>query len=171
MSIAHLIALLDASPLVLALVFTGIPLVAWLYGLPLSSFRAGAAPHRHVFSVLVFLACIPGAMSLVLTAYSLFLLKTDLLRVNVLVFFLPIFSMAATLILIRRKTDLTALPGFDRVSSLFVLLTVTFLLVVLAEKTRILLLFHGSVVGLLVFVAGLFLVLRWARGRLFTTRR
>ena len=171
MSVADLLELLAGNSLILLIVFLSLPLLAWLYGLPISRFKAGRSPHCYIYAVLVYLVCIPGAMALTLSGYFLFFLRANMMNVNILVFFLPIVSMIATLMLIRQKTELARLPGFDRVSSLFIVLTVTFILVALIQKTRIWLLFHGSILGLLLFVALLFFLLKWAGDRLFAGRR
>lgn len=171
MSIRDLITILGNNPLILITVFVALPLAAWLYGLPLSRSRAAGSPHCYVYATLVYLVSIPGSLALVLTGYALFFLRTDLLSVNLLVFFLPIVSLVVTLIAIRSKVDLDRLPGFGRIVGLFALLITTFVLVLFVQKTRIWVLFHGSLLTLLVFIIILFLVLRWAAGKVLAGRR
>ena len=164
MSISDVITILGYNPLILATIFTGLPLTAWLYGLPLSRSRAARTPHRYFYAILIYLAAIPGSLALTLTGYSLFFLRADLMSLNLLVFFLPVVSMAGTLVVIKAKVDLDRLPGFDRIIGLIVLLAATFTIALLIQKTKIWVLFHGSLTALAVFIVALFLLLRWAVG-------
>ena len=50
-------------------------------------------------------ADIPGIMSAVLIAYTLFLTRTNLLQVNLLVYFLPLLGMGLTYYLIGRNVS------------------------------------------------------------------
>ncbi len=171
MSISDLITILGNHPLALSALFLGLPLISWLYGIPLSKSKAVRSPHSYTYALLVYLTAIPGAFSLALTGYVLFFLKANLLSVNLVVFFLPMLSMVITLTVIRAKVDLNRLPGFDRIIGLFTLLLVTFILVLLIEKTRIWVLFHGSMTTLVLFVLFLFFLLRWASSKLFSARK
>ena len=167
MSIVDLIDLLGEYPLPLLALFTLIPLFSFIYGKLHAKGRGVHSPHKYVYSTLVYLVCIPGALSFVLTAYTLFFLRANLLAVNFLVYFLPIVSMVVTLVIMGKSVDLDDLPGFDRITGLFVLLIITFVLALLVQRTRVWLLFRGSVVTFIVIVVVLFLLLRWAARRLF----
>lgn len=171
MTISDVITLLGNNPLILIAIFIGLPLAAWLYGLSLSSFKAARPPHCHVYATFIYLTAIPGILALVLTGYSLFFLRVNLMNLNLLVFFLPIVSMIGTLTVIKAKVDLDRLPGFGRISALFVLLATTFILALLIQKTRIWVLFHGSLTALVIFIVVLFLILQWAMGRVTGRKR
>ncbi|MCB0346219.1 MAG: hypothetical protein KDD66_13965, partial [Bdellovibrionales bacterium] len=121
-------------------------------------------------SLLVYAACIPGILAAVLTAYSLFFLRANLLEANLLVYFLPIASMIATLCFLAKSMSFDAIPGFDRLSGLMTVIAVTFILVLALERTRIWLFFGGSIAKLAALVAGLFLLLRWGTNALFRGR-
>ena len=167
MSIIDVIDLLGEYPAALIGIFVVIPLFSFLYGQLHARRRGNESPHKYVYSVLVYVSCIPGALSLVLTTYVFFFLRANLLAVNLLVFFLPIVSMVITLAVIGRQADVDDLPGFGRITGLFVLLIVTFILALLIQRTRIWVLFRGSIVTFILVVIVLFLALRWAAGRLF----
>ena len=55
-----------------------------------------------------------GLFAAVITAYGLFFTRTNLLEVNLLVYALPIVSMAFTLLAVRRNVEFESIPGFDR---------------------------------------------------------
>ncbi|MEZ4765253.1 MAG: hypothetical protein R3C26_19345 [Calditrichia bacterium] len=96
-----------------------------------------------------------------LTAYSLFFLRSNLLEVNALIYFLPIISMIVTLALMRRNVNFDYLPGFDRLRGLMLLLAVTFIVSFLLMQLRIWLFFGGSIGSLLIGMILIFLLLRY----------
>src|SRR6185312_16756626 len=113
---------------------------------------------------------IPGLLACVLTGYQLFFQRADLLNVNIAVYFLPIFSMIVTLIFIHKTVNFENVPGFDRISGLMVMIGCSFVIALIIDKTRILLLFHGPIVMLLAFAAGVFAMIKWGTYMLFRRR-
>lgn len=167
MSIIDLVNLVGEYPIHLLVIFILIPLFSFIYGRLYTGGRGSYSPHKYVYSILVYLSCIPGAFSFVLTAYTLFFLRANLLAVNFLVYFLPIVSMVVTVVIIGKNVDLDDLPGFDRITGLFVLLILTFVLALLVQRMRVWVLFHGSFAAFVITVIVLFLLLKWAARRLF----
>jgi hypothetical protein len=147
------------------------PLVAAaVLSLALSRDRASQPPWRHVLSTIVYFTCVPGMLAAVLTAYVLFFTGESLLDVSLVVHALPIVAMVATLILVSRVASFDALPGFDRLWGLMVLIAVTFVVVLAVSRTRIWLLFGGSFVQFLAASAFLFALLKWATHAAFRRR-
>jgi len=136
-------------------------LLSWLTGLMHPRGAGGRAPWRYVYAVLVYLACVPGIFASVLTGYALFFRDENLLEVNALVYVLPIVTMAATLVLVRRSAELDEVPGFERLSGLIVMLAASFAIALGLRKTRIFLFFGSSIITLFVLAAGSFVLLRW----------
>ncbi|MBP7961014.1 MAG: hypothetical protein KBG20_00595 [Caldilineaceae bacterium] len=124
-------------------------------------------PWRFVYAGLVYAVCVPGIFAAVLTAYSLFFRNESLLDVNLLVYFLPIISMFVTLVFMRQNVDFKQVPGFDRLSGLMVLLGVSFVVALAIQRTRIWVLFGGSIGMLFGLALFAFLLLKWATHRLF----
>ncbi len=156
-------------PLLLA-VFVGLPLVA--LGLnKLAGRDAEKGGWRYGYSVLSYLSCLPGMFATALTLYSLFLLRTNLLRVNVLVYFLPIISMAATLVIIHRAVKFEAIPGFGRLSGLMALLGISFLTVFLMDRFHVLAIFGGHIGWLAVAALALYAILRLGLKKIQGTER
>lgn len=128
--------------------------------------RAAHAPWKHFYSFLVYLTCIPGMLSLVLTAYTIFFTHENILDVNVTVYFLPVVCMVLTLFLIGREVPFDALPGFDRLFGLMVMMAASFAIVLVISRTRIWLVFGGSFAAFLAWSAALFALLKWGAGLL-----
>src|ERR1043166_7026314 len=167
MTLRELISFLNHQPLVLVIIFVLAPLSAWVCGFLHERGSGGNAPWKYVYSVLVYLACVPGIFATVLTGYALFFTKENLLDLSVLVYVLPIVSMIVTLALIRKNVSFDAVPGFDRLSGLMVMLGCAFAIALAIEKTRIWIFFGGSIDRLLILAAGIFALLKWGTYMLF----
>lgn len=153
------------TPIVAALVT--VPALTWLVGVCHRQGEGRNAPWKYAYSVLVYLACIPGTFAAVLTAYAMFFRNENLLDSNLLIYFLPIFSMVATLVVIRKRLSFDDVPGFNRLSGLMVLMACSFGIALALHKTRIFVGFFGSVEMLFALAAGIFALLKWGSYMLF----
>ncbi len=167
MTVRELISILSAYPVRVA-VFLTVPPIGALVIRAVSGPNGGfRSPWRRFYSFLVFLACIPGMLAAVLTGYAVFFTRENLPDRDLLVYLLPILSMALTLILIGRFARLTTLPGFGRLSGLMTSLAAVFAILLILDRTRIWLFFGGSIWIFLLAVAALYLILRWSVRRMF----
>jgi hypothetical protein len=153
--------------MILAGLFLLPPVAAWLCGLAHGRGNGGNTPWKYAYSSLVYLACVPGTFAAVLTCYTLFFTRENLLDVNPLVYFLPIVSMVATLIVISRIVSFELVPGFNRLEGLMVMIACSFAVALAIQKTRIFIGFFGSIDRLLLLAAGVFALLRWGAYMLF----
>jgi hypothetical protein len=170
MTVNDLIKLASGHLLALVLFFVAPPVIAWICGAIHGRGNGGNAPWKYVYSVLVYLVCIPGLLASVLTGYQLFFQRGDLLNVNIAVYFLPILSMIVTLIFIHKTVNFENVPGFDRISGLMVMIGCSFVIALAIDKTRIWLMFHGSIAMLFALAAGIFALLKWGTYMLFRRR-
>ena len=166
MTIQDLINLLSKHQLVLIIVFCAIPFGAFLSGLLQGDRNCGESKIRYLYSVLIYLSCIPGMFSAVLTAYSLFFLRADLLRVNFLVYILPIISMVATLKIIKRKNSFDDIPGFQRILGLMLMIGTSFVVAFIVYRTVIFIGFIGRLTSLLVVALVVFILLKIAAAKM-----
>ena len=157
-------------PVLLLLVFVLPPVLAWLVGQLHGKGQGRLPPWKYIYSVLVYLVCVPGMFAGVITAYTLFFSNENLLDANLLVYFLPIVSMIVTLVLIRKNVSFDDVPGFDRLSGLVVMVGCSFVMALAIQKTRIFLFFGGSIEKLFLLAAGLFALLKWGSYMLFRGR-
>ncbi len=167
MTLEELFQLAGGYPAILAGLFVAPPVLAGLAGLSHARDLEGRSPFRWLYAVLVYLACVPGIFAAVVTGYMLFFQNADLMRVNVLVFFLPIASMVATLFLIHKAMPLKVVPGFDRLSGLMLLLGISFALALMIQKTRIFAFFGAGIETLFALAIGLFGLLKLGGAKLF----
>jgi len=155
---------------VLLLAFIVPPVLAWLAGKLHGKDQGKCAPWKYLYAVLVYLVCVPGMFAGVITAYTLFFSGDNLLDANLLVYFLPIASMVATLVLIRKNVSFDDVPGFDRLSGLMVMVACSFVIALVIQKTSIFVFFGGSIEKLFLLAAGVFALLKWGTYMLFRRR-
>jgi len=166
----NLIHQADQHPVALAAALAAPPLVALVVGRLHDHGRGGAGPWKYLYAVVVYLACVPGMFAGVLTAYTQFFSRENLLDTNLLVYFLPIVSMIITLVLIRKNVAFDEVPGFDRLSGLMVMVGCSFAIALAIQKTRIWIFFGGSIERLFILAAGIFGLLKWGAYMLFRRR-
>ncbi len=154
-------------PLILLAVFLVPPVLAWGLGMLHRKGDGDLGPWRYFYSFLVYLACVPGIFSSVLTAYSLFFIRQNLLHVNIFVYFLPIISMVATLVVIARNARWKNLPGVDRLTALITVLAISFSVALFVQKTRVWIVFGGRFTTLVAIALISFVFLKWSIYKLF----
>ena len=170
MTTRELIQTADQHTIVLVTAFLAPAIAAGLLGRVHERGRGGTAPWKYLYSVLVYLVCVPGMFAGVLTAYALFISRENLLDVNPLVYFLPIVSMIVTLILVRKAVSFDEVPGFDRLSGLMIMVGCSFAVALAIQKTNIWVVFGGSIERLFLLAAGVFALLKWGTYMLFRRR-
>ncbi len=154
MTLQQLFESATANSSLLIYLFLALPVLAFFLSW-ISDEEGNQNPWRYFFSTLIYMVCIPGIFAIILCIYSFFFERQNLLQVNVLIYFLPILSMLATLLFIRRKVDLAEIPGFDRIGGFMMVIAATFIIILILQKMRIWVVFMGSMWHLL----ALFLVL------------
>lgn len=167
MTLRDLIQSAANHPLPVFTSLAAVPLISWVLGVIHRSGEGRNSPWKYGYSVLVYLACVPGIFAAVLTAYALFFGNENLLDANLLIYFLPIVTMVVTLVIIRKRVSFDDVPGFDRLSGLMVLLGSSFAIALAIHKTRIFIGFFGSVETLFALAAGVFVLLKWGASTLF----
>lgn len=133
--------------------------------------RPGKGVLDYFLSFLVYLVAVPGMFSLTLLLYSSLMLRTNLLNVNLVVYFVPLVAMFLVFFLIARKTSLTALPGFGKIASLLTMLGIVFLIIFFLSRLHFVVGFFGSIKHLLLIALVLFIVFRVAAWRFFGGRK
>ena len=155
---------------------------AWLLGyflaLPVLTMLVAAALNSlqntriidYCLSMFIYFSAIPGMFSASLIFYSLFIAGHDLLKVDAVVYFLPIISMGSIFYLIGRKTDFDHLPGFGRLSGLMILLILVWIGVLCLYRFRFVIGFFSSVQSLIVIGLILFFIFKFGAYKAFGTK-
>jgi hypothetical protein len=166
LTIEDLIAAAGQHPGFLVAAFMAPPLGAWLAGRVHGPGGGARAPWRQVYALLVYAACVPGMLAAVLTAYAMFFTQTNLLQVDLLVYLLPLASMGATLFLVGRYTRFDDVPGFDRLTGLMTMIAVSFGVALAVAKSRLWVVFGGSIFLLFAIAAFAFGLIKWGAWKL-----
>ena len=150
---------------------TGVPLATLLWSTVHSRHVSRLGPWKYGYGVTIYLAVVPGVVSLVILAYSLFFAHENLLDRDLLTTFGPPASMLVTLVLVRRRLSFAEVPGFGRLWGLITLVALSFAAALALDKTRIFVGFFGSIDRLFLLAAGIYVVFQSAAWALFRRRR
>jgi hypothetical protein len=161
---------LGTQPLPVGAYLAALPVVALLLGLAHAKGKGNDAPWKYLYAALVYAACVPGMFGAMVTLYLLLFVQVNLLDVNALVTLGPLVSMAATLAIAGRNVDFGPLPGFGRLSGLMVVLGMTFAVLFALSRTRIWIVFGGSVFLLIALGAFVFALIKWGGYMAFRRR-
>lgn len=169
MTLQELLAALDANPLPVLAYFIALPALAWLAGRFHTRGAVYDSPLRWLYSAVLYGVCLPGLIAAV--AFADTLAHGRVVQAGVLSQLLPLLSMAVTFGLIRRQAEPEQIPGFRRMTGFMLLLVFTALGVFLLMRTRIWIFFGGGMGTLLIAMAVLFFLLKWAFDRAFGAGR
>lgn len=145
--------------------FLLIPFTAWLAGI----FGKGEGqmdPWKYLYSALIYMVCVPGIFAIFFNLYLFIFERRSIFETEIFTQLLPIVSMFVTLLLIRRNVSLDLVPGFGKITGLFMMITAAFAFFWVLDKTHLVVISYLPLwQGLLIFAA-LMLLMRWGWGRL-----
>ena len=136
MTLQEFFNLLAANPTIILFFFTAVPLTALLACI-FSREDGHRSPWKELFSILLYLASVPGIFAIILTIYLFLFEENSILETDVYTQILPIISMLVTIYIIKRHVDLDLIPGFDKLNSLFWMVTAILMLLWLVDRTHI----------------------------------
>ncbi len=119
-------------------------------------------PINYVYSAIVYAVTIPGLFSLILLLYSVFFLRTNLLQVDLVTYVVPILAMIITLVIVNRTIVMSRIPGFGKLSGLFILVIVTFIITYILQRMFFGVFFVGRIQHLALFFLALLFALKLA---------
>lgn len=165
MTLQEFFNFLVSNPFWIISYFLLIPFTAWLAGI----FGKGEGqedPWKYLYSALIYLVCVPGIFAVFFNLYLFIFERRSIFQTEIFTQLLPIVSMFVTLLLIRRNVSLDLVPGFDKITGLFMMITAAFAFFWVLDKTHLIVISYLPLwQGVLIF-AGLLLVMRWGWGRL-----
>ncbi|MBW1297313.1 hypothetical protein [Aquimarina litoralis] len=112
-------------------------------------------PITYFYGALIYAVTIPGLLALVLLLYSFFFLKTNLLQLDLVTYFVPLIAMIVSLIIINKTVSMSQIPGFGKLSGLFMLIMITFIITYVLQR----MFFGVFFVGRFQYLIGFFLLL------------
>ncbi len=124
------------------------------------------SPITYLYGILVYAVTIPGLLSLILVLYSFFFLKTNLLQLDLITYFVPLIAMIVTLIIINKTISMSGIPGFGKLSGLFILIMITFVITYILQRMFFGVFFVGNFQYLIIFFLALLFGLKIAWDRI-----
>lgn len=119
--------------LVYFLLAPGIALLAGAFG----KGEGHLSPWRYLYSFLIYMVALPGIFAITLSIYFFLFERRSILDTNIFTQILPVFSMAVTILIIRRQVRLDQVPGFDKLSGLIWIIASLMSLMWIIDKTHI----------------------------------
>ena len=165
MTIQTLIDWLATHPYYILYYFSGILLIAIVIISTLG--RSSIGTLKYLLSSLVFAVTIPGVLALLLILYHFLILRRSLLEVSILSYFFPVVAMALTLWILNRKVKMARLPGFTRLSSLIVIIFISFFILFILQRSYFGVFILGGFTQMLL-VFGLIMVVMTVAWKRFT---
>jgi hypothetical protein len=163
MTIDQLIALLVEHPAAVACLLVVSPVAAAGTGVCHTRDQGNDSPWKYVYMLLIYLACVPGIFAAVLAGYLFLFQGLNLLKLDLVVHFLPIAMMIVTLALINRKVrSFDGIPGFGRLSGLMLLLAISFAAAFALHRMHFGIVFFGSLGQFVLIAVAAFALLKWS---------
>ncbi len=146
----------------------------YFFALPFTAFLASIfgrneghlSPWKYLYTVLVYLACIPGIFAVTFNAYTFLFERQPIMQMNLMTQLLPILCMLITLWLIKKNVSLNDVPGFDKIGSLVFILTVLMIMMWILEKTHIFVFTFMPFYQFVLFFVGFLILIRWLWSRM-----
>jgi len=123
MTLRDVFEAVSGQPALLFLLLMAVPTGAFLVSLWSGETAEEIWNWRYVYTVLIYLACIPGVFAVTLNVYLFLFERQSIWDLHIAVQVLPILTMITTLTLIRRKIPFNYIPGFGKLSAILTLIT------------------------------------------------
>lgn len=136
MTLGQFFDVVSSQPSTVLFYFFALPITAFLASI-FGKNEGHLFPWNYLYSLLVYLACIPGVFAITLNAYLFLFERKPIMDTNLFTQILPIVCMLVTLWAIKKNIDLKLVPGFDKISSLILIITLLISMMWILEKTQI----------------------------------
>ncbi len=136
MTLGQFFEVVSIQPSIVLFYFFALPFTAFLATI-FGKGEGHLSPWKYLYTVLVYLACIPGIFAITLNIYMFLFERQPVMETNLFTQILPVLCMLLTIWMIRRNVSLNDVPGFDKISSLVFVITVLICMMWILEKTHI----------------------------------
>lgn len=157
MTIREFIQWVGENPTMTLVFFSFAPFTAML-ALILGKGEGHLSPWKYLYSVLVYICCIPGIFAVAFSVYMFLFERGSIMNTDLFTQILPLLSMILTLTLIKRNVSFGAIPGFGRISNLMMMIATLIVVMWLLDRTHIIAFSYIPIHVLLLVVAGLLLL-------------
>ena len=164
MTLKEFFELLAVNPAYIIGFFLLIPFAA-LVGTIIGRGEEAESVWRYYYAALIYLVTVPGIFSVTLNIYLFLFERRSVMEADIFTQILPIISMIATILIIRRQVNLERLPGFGKLSGLIWMIAAVLIIMWFLEKTRIYVFSYLPIGYVFLILVGLLVVFRlgWSR--------
>ena len=116
--------------------FTALPLtafLAWIFG----KGEGHISPWKYLYSILVYLAFIPGIFSITLSIYFFLFEKRSIMETDIVLQIVPVVVMILTYWLIKKNISMDQIPGFGKLSGLILMISVIMVAMWILDRTHV----------------------------------
>ena len=128
---------ISANPAILIVLLLAVPLATLVVNMWSGSTAEQVLKWKYVYAALAYLACVPGIFALTLNVYLFLFERQSIWTMNLGTQALPIVTMVATLMLIKRQIPFDFVPAFGKLSGFMTLITATMSIMWFIDRTRI----------------------------------
>ncbi|NNF35506.1 MAG: hypothetical protein HKN68_15460 [Saprospiraceae bacterium] len=157
MTLGQFLDLLAQNPTVPLFFYVALPLTAFLASV-FGKGEGAESPWNYMYTIVVYLACVPGIFAITLNVYLFLFERQSIMDTDLFTQILPIVCMILTMWLVRRNVEFDDIPGFDKLSGLFIIITALITLMWICEKTRIFAItiipFHYFLILFIILIVG-----------------
>lgn len=147
----------STSVLIYFIAMPAIAMLLWLIG----KGEAQLSPFNYIYSFILYGVCIPGLFSVFLSIYKFLFERDSIMDANVYTQILPIISMFVTLTLVRKNANLDDIPGFGKLSSLMLVISIVLITMWIVEKTNIYVFTYMPFYQFLIMLVAIFVLIRY----------
>jgi hypothetical protein len=165
MTLGQFFETVSKEPSIVLFYFFALPFTAFLASI-FGKDEGHLSPWKYLYTVLVYLACIPGIFAITFNAYTFLFERQPIMQMNMLTQLLPVLCMLITLWMIKRNVSLNDVPGFDKIGSLVFILTVLMIMMWILEKTHIFVFTYMPFYQFVLFFIGFLVLIRFAWSRM-----
>lgn len=167
MTLKELFDLIGENPSYVIGFFLFIPICALIAGF-MGKNEGHLSPWKYFYSTLIYLVATPGIFAVALNIYMFLFDRGKALDTDIYFQILPIISMVATLLIIRKNVNLERIPGFRNISGLLLMIFAVFAIMWGLDRTRIFMIAFVNIpfYFILLIFAGLLFMVKFGWGRL-----
>ena len=156
-----------AQPGILALFLLAVPALAFLVNLWAGTTDEEIWRWRYAYAALIYVTCIPGIFALTLNIYLFLFECQSLWTMNLVLQVMPILTMVATLMLIKRKMPFKYIPGFGRLSGFMTLIAALIGILWFFDRLHLVAFTYVPFTYIAVGFVALLIIIRFAWSRVF----
>ncbi|MDX1478777.1 MAG: hypothetical protein R3301_13785 [Saprospiraceae bacterium] len=165
MTLGDFFEICSNNPAILIFYFVAVPLTA-LLALILARGEGHLSPWKYLYTALIYLACVPGIFALTLNVYLFLFERQSIMDTNLFTQILPLISMVITLYLVRRNVSLDAVPGFDKLGGLLIMIIAVLSLMWILDKTRIIAFTYIPLIYVVLILVAILVAIRFGMRRM-----